>query len=225
MPSILRILEGVTGTFAFALALMVGLVTVPASGQPSVEFAPRIGANIATVSSDTASNVSRKVSLMGGVAVRVDLPGPISLQPQVLISPKGTEVSAPQGGDVRFSATYIEIPVTVRGDFPTIRGAVTPFALGGGFAALKIFEQQSVGGLSAQLPLDFDQSFYRRFDGGLTAGVGASVDQLAITARYSYGLANVVKDDVGPTFQENPNQRPPGDGTSTVWTISVSFGF
>jgi hypothetical protein len=207
------------------LAMILGLAAPPAAGQTSIEVAPRIGANIATVASDTASNVSRKTSLMGGVAVRIGLPGPLSLQPELLVSPKGAEVSAPQGGDVRFSATYVELPVTVRADLPTIRGAVTPFVQGGGFAAVKIFEQQSVGGFSGQLPLDFDQSFYRRFDGGLTAGIGAAVDRLAVTARYSYGLATVVKDDIGPTFEENPNQRPPADGTSDVWSISVSFGF
>ena len=207
------------------VALVLGLCAGSAPAQPSVEFAPRIGANIATVASDADASLSRKTSLMGGIAVRIQIPGPVSLQPELLVSPKGTEVSAPEGGDVRFSATYVEVPVMLRADLPPIRGTVTPFVQGGGYAAVKMFEQQSVGGLSGQLPLDFDQSFYRRFDGGLTAGIGAAVDRLAVTARYSYGLVETVQDDIGPTFEDNPDQRPPEDGSSAVWTLSVSFGF
>src|SRR6056297_2495511 len=62
--------------------LLAGLLVLPAQAQESIQFAPRIGASIATVRSDTAAKTRSKTSIMGGVALRVPLPGPLSLQPE-----------------------------------------------------------------------------------------------------------------------------------------------
>ena len=113
----------------------------------------------------------------------------------------------------------------VRGELPAVYNTVTPVLLGGGFGAVKIFERQSLGGSGARLPVDLDGSFYRRFDAGLTAGVGASFNRLGVTVRYSYGFLDVVQDIATPPFPDAPSQRPPEDGTSSTWTITASFGF
>ena len=203
--------------------LLAGLLVLPAQAQESIQFAPRIGASIATVRSDTAANTRSKTSIMGGVALRVPLPGPLSLQPELLISPKGADIEGEEGGEVRFSAVYTVVPVQVRADLPAIQ-MVTPHVSAGGFGAVKIYEQQSIGGGRVQVPTDFDQSFYHRFDAGVTAGAGATWDRLGLSVRYSRGLVDVVQDLDMPPFEEAPRQRPPGDGTSAAWTVSLSFG-
>jgi hypothetical protein len=207
------------------MLLTVPLAPQPAAGQSSIQFAPRLGASVATVQSDTASNTSWKTSIMGGVAMRVPLRGPVSLQPALNVVPRGATVSGQGGGETRFSAVYAEVPVHVQGDLPSI-GTVTPFLLGGGYGAVKIFEQQSIGGSGARVPVNLDQSFYRRFDAGLSGGAGASLGRgLSIVVRYSYGLLDVVQDVDTPPFEDAPEQRPPGDGTSSAWSITASFGF
>jgi hypothetical protein len=202
------------------------LLARPSSAQESVQFAPTLGANIATIASDTASNTAQKVSLMGGVEVTVPGPGPFALQSGLLVSPKGTNVTNEEGGEVQFSAVYAELPVHVRAELPSVR-TVTPHILAGGYGSIKVFEQQSFGG-RGQLPVDLDESFYRRFDAGISGAVGASLglsdNRLGLTVRYSYGLVEVVENVDTPPFPDNPEQRPPGDGNNSVWTFSVSFG-
>jgi len=199
-----------------------------ASAQFDPEFALTVGANFATLR-DAEDGVGSRTSFAGGVAMKVDLVGPLSAQAEALLSRRGlaVDVNDPMGGsaEVRYGASYVDLPVLLRVDGPTLFGLVTPHAMGGGYGSLKVFEQQSSGGDGITIPVNLDGPFYNRFDAGLTGGLGAGLgvgqSRLALTVRYAYGLVDVAQTDAsGAEVAPFPQQ-----GQTSSWSVMARFGF
>ncbi|MFB6247174.1 MAG: porin family protein [Salinibacter sp.] len=195
------------------LLLSVLLGAPPASAQLSPQFGVALGVNIATLSAP--ADVGTRQMASGGVVVRLGLPGPLSLEPQLLLSQKGTTVQG-GGGSIRYGAGYLNLPLLLRVDGPSL-GAVSPYGMLGGFGGVKLFEQQRAGG-DLGFPLNVGASFFRRTDAGLTAGVGGTIP---LAVRYEHGLV-----DVARSVDEQPYaQAPfPSSAQTRTWAIMLRLG-
>ena len=158
--------------------------------------------------------------------MRVDLPGPISVQQEVLFSQKGTAVTE-TFGQVNYTASYFEFPLQLRVALPSV-WRLDLFATGGGSFGLKVFESQSTGStLEVQLP--DEGSFYERTDASVLASVGATFDEgpspLSVFVRYMHGLRNVSqgRTDVGPDVQDNAFRDNPFPESAQTRTITLGL--
>jgi hypothetical protein len=202
------------------LGVLLGAPRV-ASGQLSPQFGVSLGVNVATLSAPSEGGTRQMAT--GGVVMRLGLPGPLSLEPQLLLSQKGTTVQGARGS-IRYGAGYLNLPVLLRVDGPSL-GAVSPYGVVGGFGGVKLFEQQRAGG-DLGFPLDAGTSFFRRTDGGLTAGLGGTIPlggerRLNLALRYEHGVV-----DVAQSVDEQPYQQAPFpvSAETRTWAIMLRLG-
>ena len=206
----------------FCLLLGAMLAAPPtASGQLSPQFGVALGANVATLSAP--ADIGTRQMATGGLVMRLGLPGPLSLEPQLLFSQKGGTVQG-GGGSIRYGAGYLNLPVLLRVDGPAL-GAVSPYGVVGGFGGVKVFEQQRAGG-DLGFPLDAGTSFFRRTDAGLTAGVGGTIPlggerRLNLALRYEHGVVDVAR----PVDEQPYEQAPfPVSAETRTWAIMLRLG-
>jgi hypothetical protein len=196
---------------------------VSVQGQGSPQFGVTLGLNVATL--EAPGNLSSRGMVAGGVVMQMAVAGPLSVQPQLLFSQKGTIVQGQQGASIRYGAGYVDLPVLLRFQLPTL-GPVTPYGLAGGFGGVKMFEQQRAGGdFSLSLP-DRGVTFFRRTNAGVTGGLGGTVTfgrdrRLNLAVRYEHGMV-----DVARSVEEQPYQAAPFPSTAETrtWAIMLRFG-
>jgi len=203
--------------------LIGGLVALPPEtrAQSSPQFGIALGLNVATV--DAAGDLSPRQMISGGAVMRLGLIGPLGLESQLLLSQKGTTVEG-GGGSIRYGAGYLNLPVLLRVEGPSL-GGVDLYGVGGGFGAVKLFEQQRGGG-DFSFPLNADVSFFRRVDAGPTAGIGGTLPlggdrRLNLGIRYEHGLV-----DVAESVDEQPYGQAsfPASAETRTWSIMVRLG-
>lgn len=205
------------------LAGLILVVPLSAQGQDSPQFGITLGLNVTTL--EAPGNLSPRTMLAGGIVMQMPVAGPLSVQPQLLLSQKGTIVQGQQGGSLRYGAGYVDLPVLLRLQLPTL-GPVTPYGLAGGFGGLKIFEQQRAGGdFSLALPND-GITFFQRTNAGLTGGLGGTVTfgggrRINLAIRYEHGMV-----DVARSVEEQPYEATPFPETAETrtWSIMLRFG-
>jgi hypothetical protein len=213
--------------FSLLLAFLLGTLAVSMPPAASAQWTTDLGANLgiswAALSADGADG---RTAFEGGVTARVEPPaGPVSLRSGLFFSQKGTAVDiADGGGEVQYSGNYVQLPLVLHAQGPSIR-IVTPYLQAGGFGAVKIFERQSTGGDGLRIPVDTDESFFQRTDAGLLLGVGAELllgeRPLGVTLRHARGLVDVAQDFDDPVFENAPF---PSTAETRTWTLSVELG-
>lgn len=214
MRDVLRIL---------VLFSVVALLDVSVTrAQWAFDVGATLGVSRASLDVDDATG---RTAFEAGALLRLTPPkGPVALQSEVLFAQKGTAIDANPGGELRYGANYIQLPLLLHAVGPSIR-IVTPYVQAGGFGAVKIFERQSTGGDGLRVPIETNTSFYRRFDTGLVASIGAEIairDQpLHLTVRHTRGFVDVA-DDVGT--QPIPDAPFPASGQTRVWTLRLELG-
>lgn len=206
------------------VTLVAGAAPRNASAQIETDVGVTLGLNLATIRTDAPSAPNLRTGFMGGLVLQVRPRGvPVHLQPELLFVQKGTALDRGDG-EIRFGASYIELPLLLQADAPSI-GPVTPHVVGGGFGGVKVAERQSVGGLGGNLPLQTDESYFERFDAGLVGGLGGTLglgdSRLTFTARYAYGLVDVAQDDTRDLFDE---LSFPTDARTSTWFFLLRFG-
>jgi hypothetical protein len=206
------------------MLVLVGLllgVAGQARAQRSPQFGVALGLNVTTVSAPADVGVRQMVT--GGVVMKMRVAGPLSLQPELLLSQKGTTVQG-GGGSIRYGAGYVNLPVLLRLDGPSL-GPVSLYGVAGGFGGVKVFEQQRAGG-DLSFPLNSGTSFFRRTDAGLSAGVGGTIPlggerRLNLVLRYEHGLVDVARS----VDQQPYDQAPfPASAETRTWAVTMRFG-
>lgn len=208
------------------VVLLGGLLAgVPPStqGQDGPQYGLTLGFNWATL--DSPARPGTHTAFAGGLVLRQHVFGPFSVQSELLLNQKGVEVDGEQGGGIAYSAGYVELPVLVHLKTPSV-GAVAFHAEVGGFGGVKIFERQTPGSGELNIPLRTGRSFYRRFDIGGVAGIGATLSirdrRLNVTLRHAWGLVNGVRNVDNQPFPEAPF---PARGETRTLSLLLRFGF
>jgi hypothetical protein len=201
-----------------------------AQGQDDTpRFGLTLGFNRATLSApDAAVGPSARNAFTGGIVARVWERGPVSLRPELLLSQKGAVLDADQSTGIQYGAGYIELPVLLNAEAPSL-GPVTPYGLAGGFGGIKVFERQQPSESEINVSFDTGASFFRRFDAGLVAGVGGHIQfgeqRLNLVVRRSWGLVEVADPPTtleSPIFSESP--AFPESATTRTWTFLLRLG-
>ena len=214
---------------ALCCLLLAGGLQATQGQDDTPRFGFTLGLNRATLSaSDAAVAPSARNAFTGGIVARVWEHGPVSLRPELLLSQKGTVLDTDQSTGIQYGAGYIELPVLLNAEAPSL-GPVTTYGLAGGFGGLKVFERQQPSESEINVSFDTDASFFRRFDAGVVAGVGGHVQfgeqRLNLVVRRSWGLVdvadppNTIED---PIFSESPPF--PSSATTRTWTFLLRLG-
>lgn len=135
---------------------------------------------------DAEVEQARKTGVIGGLAFRIPMGDTFAIQPEALLSMKGSKSVADE--DDAISITYLELPVLATLRFGS--GGVAPFIGVGPALALK---------LNASVERDDEddiEEFIKSTDVGLVVAAGIDIGRLGIEARYTHGLTNIY-DDAG----------------------------
>ncbi len=210
----------------FVVLLLVGAVTA-AYSQVTMSFGPKLGLAIANESynPDLQSSIdkSSRTGFTGGAAFEMMFSGiPLGIEADLFYTMGGTvlegpvfanELGGPVTGTLTEKLTFIEIPVLLKGKFPT-GTPVSPYVYAGpslGFLAAAKDLQEPTGYLSDEVDGSSD---YTSTDFSLVFGAGADFkieSKVAVTfdIRYGLGLTDMVKNPL-------PDQ-------STLKTNGLSF--
>ncbi|MES3631010.1 MAG: porin family protein [Longimonas sp.] len=206
------------------LFIVAALWCSPLASAQSVSFGGTLGANLSTATtSDDLSTGIRTTVMFGGV-MRVDLPGPVAVQPELLFSERGITVSEGTG-QVNYNASYLEVPLQLRLQLPSV-WRLNLFATAGGSFGLKMFETQSIGG-TLETQVNTNTSFYERTDMSGLVGFGASFEDgpspIGVVVRYMHGFNDIARTIDEQPFQESGNVFPSSASLRTL-TLGVYIG-
>jgi hypothetical protein len=211
---------------SIATLLLVGLLvpgSAPCHGQDGRRVGLTLGVNRVTLTSPNASLAGNTV-FSGGLVVQYPLSRPVSLQAELLLNQKGTAVENEQGGAINYGAGYLDVPLLLHLEAPSVQ-SVTVYGEGGGFGGIKLFERQTPGD-NISIPFETGTSFFQRFDAGVLAGLGAMIpiggQRLNLVVRRAWGLMDVARQVETQPFSEAPF---PGEGQTRTWSLLLRLGF
>lgn len=178
-------------------------VIFPAMSQVSWNLGVQGGVNLANADIEPELDTKMTTRLMGGAVLEIGFSEMFSVQPELMYVQKGASYSdmmtVPGFGDVSFDATfmtdYIEIPVLFKATFGT--SDFKPFVVAGPYIGLMMSSDLEVSALGQTVTQSIkDQT--ESMDFGLDFGAGGELKvgmtTLFISARYSLGLTDTVKD-------------------------------
>lgn len=111
----------------------------------------------------------------------------VSLQPEILVTTKGTRDSATPSLGGSYELTYLDIPVLFR-VFPVEVGKVRVYEFGGPFFSFLLRARGTPnGGGDSQ---DASGQFSGR-DAGFTVGAGIDIGRFMLDVRGNFGIANI----------------------------------
>ena len=182
--------------------LLVSLMMSAASAAAAqgTSFGVKGGVAFSTLSFDPSSEISYDLrsGLVVGGFVAFPLGSRLTIQPEGLFVQKGAKAD-----DLGVSATikldYVELPVLVK--YRIAGGPARSFhLLGGPSVAFKVSASSSAtfGGTTIETDNDDD---IERLDYGVVAGAGMDAGRFTIDGRFTFGVANVNKE------QDEPESR------------------
>ena len=184
----------------FCVAMFILLVSTVAFGQLGIGISKGIkgGLNFATFGgSDAQSGVTSNTGLAAGVFAEISLPGPISIQPEVLYSVKGYKLDVPGISSTTGTYSYIDIPVLVKFYLLPLPVFKPFFFAGPSFGFLMSAKEKKDNtflGTSSEADVKYNTT---GTDIGLVIGVGAKLSliviDLTVDARYNMGLSTLDK--------------------------------
>lgn len=215
----MRVLIGVLlagGLFASALS--------PVHAQEDLQYGFALGVNQVTLQS-SVTEPNSYFAFAGGFVLRQHLYGPVSVQSELFLNQKGVRIEAEEGGAIDYGAGYLDLPLLLHLQTPSIR-SVTFHGEVGGFGGIKLFERQTPGGGDLNASFRTGVSFYRRINAGMMAGIGTIIpirdQRLNLTVRRTWGLRDVTQ-DIGS--QPLPGAPFPADGETRTWSLLLRLGF
>ena len=182
-----------------------GLVTIGAAIAEAEQrqVGAKAGATSASLKYSTPSEdpgFGHRLFVGGGAFVVQPLAGPFALQVEGLYMPKGAE-TVETVGTLELTTTlifdYFEVPALARVSLARSSGR-NVYVFGGPYTAFRLnakLRQATGRPVTSGVTTDIS-SDVKRFDYGIEAGGGVDVSRhFVVDARYSWGLADVNKDD------------------------------
>lgn len=157
-------------------------------------FGFRLGMAVATVHSDAANldgSDSRTGLDVGFVAgTRITHSAPLYFESGLSYTEKGGK-GRYDGSKFTYRLEYLELPLLIKYKYGITRDiTIEPYA--GGYLACGIGGKvKDYGKREAYSSFSDEKGSFRRFDGGIRIGCGASFDMLYVGMSYDVGLANV----------------------------------
>jgi hypothetical protein len=221
------------------------LLAGTAHAQSTFSVGPRVGLNISTVHLpiDYGGTYTSRAGFEAGLTSNIQL-GHFALQPSVLFSQKGYNVSGPLVSfdspvtyeeEVRLN--YLTVPLNLvftlgrdgQGGLQVFGGPYVSMLVGGNYA-----QQTHFGSYLGSAPYDvetsgkmkpadvvtaIDNRYARRFDTGLQAGIGYRLGGFQLQAGYSLGLR-----DLAPHYPNVAGNTYNGTKYyNRAWQVSLSY--
>ena len=174
----------------FLAAVALAFTTLTLSAQNITVYA---GLGITNLTGDDVENCEACLSYKGGVSYEVEMNDQFSVIPAGELVMKGYKR---KGGDDNIKLVYVQVPVhaaykiDIADDMNLVLKAGPYFGFG-------LFGSEiSFGGEKQNV---FDDGGFKRFDMGLSCGVGMDVSKFAIGIEFTRGLTNA--SDMGGDFE------------------------
>src|SRR5262245_14455318 len=194
----------VRSRFLFVSTLLLSallLVPAPASAQVSASFGIQGGANFANVDFKAGNpeegepdfkNRTRGVfGFFAGLDFTV-----IGIQIDALYSQKGAKADFTEEDGSNFKievgVDYVEVPLMLRVNVP-LGGSAKFRAFGGPAFAFKVSDKVTFE--SNGVSLEDDETEFKSYDIGVTAGGALQFGHSFVDVRYTWGTLNIIKDD------------------------------
>jgi len=196
----------------FALALAMALTS---SAMAQLSIGPRAAVNFSNVAvdSDEEDNPGNLLGFAFGGAVEIGVSEKFSIQQELLFSQSGFIIEddfelAGEPVDLSIKYFYLQIPLLAKLKFGSGPAVFNVFAGPHvGFGLGDIIIQTEVMGEKNSGTQSWDDTGYKRFDFGVTGGVGVSFavgrGNLGIDLRYQLGLSNLSDDGDGKSSNRN----------------------
>jgi hypothetical protein len=134
--------------------------------------------------------------MVAGGFVRIDVPGALALQPELLYVQKGAkkipEVSIPEIQSIVYDVDYIELPLLVKGQLPIGGPHFSPSLLAGPTVGINIASDVDAKWLAQGARVDLSSP--KPVELGLSVGAGGDipldVGTLSADVRYQLGLTD-----------------------------------
>lgn len=162
----------------------------------------RLGLNVASVHSDAAildgSDSRTGLDVGAVIGTRLTSAAPLYFETGLSYTEKGGKGTY-QGDKFTYRLDYLELPLVLKYKYAVSPDVtIEPFA--GGYLALGVGGKiKNYGAREAYSSFSDDNATFKRFDGGLRIGCGASFDMLYLGLSYDIGLANIGHDDFDDT--------------------------
>ena len=172
------------------------------TNSSEAQFGIKGGVNFSNIYDTEVDDNNVLTSFNAGVYAAFPVSETISIQPEVLYSRKGGELTydnALTSGKTQFKLNYIEVPVLLKVNLTkNLNIHAGPY-----FAYLinaQVSNDAEGDGLDFEETYDNDD--FNKFDIGLSGGIGFDFDSLGIGVRYNYGLSTIGKerDFAGQTY-------------------------
>lgn len=167
----------------------LGLSEVAA--QPS--FGLRGGLNFANL--NNVDGTDSRTGFMAGAYVNIGVPmSPISIQPELLYTQKGSEASGTILGEQITATTkldYVEVPVLAKFSFAP--GPVTPHVYFGPYFAINVKAEAEAEGGGQSATQDIKDSV-KDTDFGVVVGAEVDISKINVGLRYGAGLTKIAED-------------------------------
>lgn len=217
-------------TSMLGAALLVAFVATPAAAQfgGDREIGFKLGLNLSTLDGEGFDDADTRTAFTGGGFVRLGITNMLSIQPELMYSPKGAESEEDVNGSTFTTAIeldYIEVPVLIRADVAS--GAMlAPYIYGGPAFAFEASCSITGEGEGVEFEADCDEGEgegleRKSFDVGAMVGGGLSFPagpgSILIEGRYNFGLINIADSD-------NENVDVKNRAGSVLAGYSISLG-
>ena len=186
---------------------------------PTPKIGVKGGINFTNLYVDDVEDENMKVGFNLGLFAKLPVTRGFSIQPEVLYSVKGSEITYDLGilgsNEYRFNLNYIEVPVLA-----VINVTRSLNIQAGGYGAY--LAQANIKRVENDEPndqiADLNEDNFNRFDYGLVGGLGIDVSSVTIGARYNYGLREVGKAD-------NFGSQALKNSKNSAISLYIGFGF
>jgi hypothetical protein len=176
------------------VACAFGLLFTETAAAQGRSLGVKGGVNLATQrnsGSDDDIALTSRVGLVGGVFVTLPLFGALELQPEGLVTSKGTRLDF-AGVKASLVADYAEVPVLVRFSRRGT-GTFNYYVAGGPAVAFLLRARSRTEFAGATEEIDISDQV-NRFDFGVAMGGGIEIGSIVIDGRYTLGLQDIDKD-------------------------------
>ncbi len=203
--------------FLATLVTLISATTIYAQSDDSTtQFGVKGGVNLSNITGDDSGNFDSRTSFHLGLFMEIPISERFSFQPEVLYSGQGFTLlkDNPIGSDIEYQLDYVQIPLMAK--IYVIKGLYAEAGPQFGFKVKETIDTKE--GSNSGTEVNPDDSKLKGFDTNLALGTGYKFDNgLLLSARYTFGLTNIFKDDA-PLIGN-------ADVKNSVWQFGVGFSF